>query len=128
MQGKLLKAFIVVVLLLAGLMVVAVIVLPLIIDPNDYKDEIATAVREQTGRTLAIEGDISLSVFPWLGLDIGPTRFSNAEGFADPDMASMEAWKAWRSAASRWSMPGWSGMTAPRIPGTKSMTYPLPPG
>ena len=91
MKGKLLKSLIGVLLLLVGLMVVAVIVLPLIIDPNDYKDEIATAVREQTGRTLAIEGDISLSVFPWLGLDIGPTRFSNAEGFADPDMASMEA-------------------------------------
>ncbi len=91
MQGKLLKFLIGSVFVLIGLTVVAVIVLPLIIDPNDYKGEIATAVREQTGRTLEIEGDISLSVFPWLGLDIGPTRLSNAEGFTDPDMASMDA-------------------------------------
>ena len=91
MMGKLLKFLLGALFLLAGLIVVAVIVLPLVIDPNDYKDEIATAVREQTGRTLEIEGDISLSVFPWLGLDIGPTRLSNAEGFAQPDMASMDA-------------------------------------
>ncbi len=91
MMGKPLKFLLGALFLLIGLMVVAVIVLPLIIDPNDYKDEIATAVREQTGRTLEIEGDISLSVFPWLGLDIGPTRLSNAEGFTDPDMASMKA-------------------------------------
>ncbi len=91
MMGKLLKFLLGALFLLAGLIVVAVIVLPLIIDPNDYKDEIATAVREKTGRTLEIEGDISLSVFPWLGLDIGPTRLSNAEGFAEPDMASMDA-------------------------------------
>jgi len=91
MQGKLLKFLIGALFLLIGLIVVAVIVLPLIVDPNDYKDEMAAAVREKTGRTLEIEGDISLSVFPWLGLDIGPTRLSNAEGFADPDMASMDA-------------------------------------
>ena len=91
MQGKLLKFLIGVLFLLVGLIVVAVIVLPLVIDPNDYKDEIASAVIEKTGRTLEIEGDISLSVFPWLGLDIGPTRLSNAEGFAEPDMASMDA-------------------------------------
>jgi AsmA protein len=91
MMGKPLKILLGALFLLVGLIVVAVIVLPLIIDPNDYKDEIASAVIEKTGRTLEIEGDISLSVFPWLGLDIGPTRLSNAEGFAEPDMASMDA-------------------------------------
>lgn len=91
MKGKPLKFLFGFLLLLAGLVVVAVVVLPLIIDPNDYKDEIATAVQEKTGRTLEIEGDISLSVFPWLGLDIGPTRLSNAAGFDEPHMASMDA-------------------------------------
>ena len=63
----------------------------MVIDPNDYKDEIAATVEKQTGRTLSIEGDLALSVFPWLGLDIGPTQLSNAEGFAAPYMARMEA-------------------------------------
>ena len=90
MKGKPLKFLFGFLFLLVGLVVVAIVVLPLIIDPNDYKDEIATAVREQTGRTLEIEGDISLSVFPWLGLDIGPTRLSNASGFEEPYMARMD--------------------------------------
>ena len=40
---------------------------------------------------MTIEGDLALSVFPWLGLDIGPTQLSNADGFDAPYMARMEA-------------------------------------
>ena len=90
-MGKFLKVIFGVLFLVVGLVIVAAIVLPLVIDPNDYKDEITRKVAEQTGRTLAIEGDIDLSVFPWLGLDIGPTQFSNAPGFGDQPMARMEA-------------------------------------
>lgn len=56
-------------------------------DPNDYKERISAAVKEQTGRDLVIEGEISLSLFPWLGLSLGETRLSNAEGFADEPFA-----------------------------------------
>jgi len=73
-----------------GLIIALVVALPFIIDPNDYKDEIAGVVKEHTGRVLTIEGDLGLSVFPWLGLEIGPTQFSNAEGFGEQPMASME--------------------------------------
>jgi AsmA protein len=90
-MGKLLKFLLGLVVLLVVLVVIAVVVLPMVIDPNDYKDEIAATVEKQTGRTLSIEGDLALSVFPWLGLDIGPTQLSNAEGFAAPYMARMEA-------------------------------------
>ena len=90
-MGKLLKFILWLVAALVLLVVIAAVVLPMVIDPNDYKDEIATAVEEQTGRTLTIEGDIGLSVFPWLSLDIGPTQLSNATGFEEPSMASMQA-------------------------------------
>ena len=90
-MGKLLKVILWLVVSLVALVAIAVVVLPMVVDPNDYKAEIATAVEEQTGRTLTIEGDIELSVFPWLGLDIGPTQFSNATGFDEPAMARMEA-------------------------------------
>ncbi len=89
-MGKLLKILLGVVALAAGLLIVLAVVLPFLIDPNDYKDQIAATVREKTGRTLSIDGDISLSVFPWLGLDIGPTRLSNAQGFGEQPMASMQ--------------------------------------
>jgi AsmA protein len=89
-MGKLLKIVLTLLAVAVGLILVLAIVLPLIVDPNDYKDEIAAAVREKTGRTLTIDGDIGLSVFPWLGLDIGATRLSNAPGFEERPMASME--------------------------------------
>jgi len=89
-MGKFLKIIIGLGVVVVGLVVVLAIVLPLIIDPNDYKDEVAAAVEKNTGRTLTIEGDIGLSVFPWLGLDIGSTQLSNAAGFGEQPMATVE--------------------------------------
>ena len=40
------------------LFVAAAIVLPLIIDPNDYKQELIAQVKERTGRDWRIDGDI----------------------------------------------------------------------
>ncbi|MGD8619433.1 MAG: AsmA family protein [Gammaproteobacteria bacterium] len=90
-MARLLKLIGALVAILAALVVVAIIVLPLVIDPNDYKDEIAAEVARHTGRTLTIEGDMALSVFPWLGLDIGPAELSNAAGFEVPYMARMKS-------------------------------------
>ena len=73
------------------LVVLAAIVLPLIIDPNDYRDQIETTVEDQTGRQMAIEGDLTLSVFPWLGVDIGRVRLGNPEGFGDEPFAAVES-------------------------------------
>jgi len=89
-MGKLLKVVIGLIALAAALIIALALVLPFIIDPNDFKSRIADAVQENTGRALNIDGDISLSVFPWLGLEIGPTRLSNAPGFGEQPMASMQ--------------------------------------
>jgi AsmA protein len=82
-----------IILSLVGLFVVlvlaAVIIVPLVVDPNDYRDEIARTVEEDTGRSFEIEGDISLSVFPWLGLEIGRTRLGNPPGFGSEDFAEI---------------------------------------
>ena len=89
--GKLLKILISVVVVVLGLVAVMAVALLFLVDPNDYKDQIASQVETHTGRTLSIEGDMALSIFPWLGLDIGRTRLSNAEGFGDQPMARMDA-------------------------------------
>lgn len=72
---------------LVGLLVVvvlaAVIIIPLVVDPNDYRDDIAQAVTEETGREFEIEGELSLSVFPWLGLEVGRMRLGNPPGFGE---------------------------------------------
>jgi len=76
------------------LLVVAALAVTLLLDPNDYRDTIAGKVREQTGRELAIEGEIKLSLFPWLGLELGAMELGNAKGFADKPFARIEAAEA----------------------------------
>jgi len=76
--------------LLLLLLVVIAIALPFIVDPNDYKPEITQAVKQNTGRNLTLKGDIKLSVFPWLGLELGETRLSNARGFGKKPFVKME--------------------------------------
>jgi AsmA protein len=64
--------------------VAAVIIVPMVFDPNDYKDDIESLVEKETGRSWDLSGDIGLSIFPWLGFDLGPLTLGNAPGFA-PD-------------------------------------------
>ena len=72
------------------LIVAAIIIIPLVVDPNDFKPEIQQAVKDKTGRDLAIPGDIELSVFPWVALELGEVSLSNAEGFGDQPMAKVD--------------------------------------
>lgn len=65
------------------LLVVATFVLPMVVDPNDYKDEISAAVAEKTGRELTIDGEIKWSVFPSIGLELSDVSLSNLEGFGE---------------------------------------------
>ncbi|MGB0721980.1 MAG: AsmA family protein [Gammaproteobacteria bacterium] len=73
------------------LLVVAIVVIPMVIDPNDFKGQIAGQVKKATGRDLTIEGDIGLSVFPWVGLELGKTRLGEAPEFGSGDFAVVEA-------------------------------------
>ena len=90
-MGKIFRILGLAVAALVVLVVVAAVVLPLLIDPNDFKGQIVEQVRDKTGRSLEIEGDIALSVFPWLGLAIGPTRLSNAPGFGAQPFVEVQA-------------------------------------
>ncbi len=86
---KALKITGIVVGILILLVIVLALALPFLINPNRYKDDIAAAVKEKTGRELVIQGDIKLSMFPWLGVQIGPMELSNAEGFGGAPFAAI---------------------------------------
>lgn len=75
------KIFLAVVGGFIALVAAAAIALPLLFNPNDYKDEAAKAVRDATGRELAINGDIELTLFPWLGASVAEVTLGNAQGF-----------------------------------------------
>ncbi len=72
------------------LLVVAAIWLVFIFDPNDFKQTLTDQVAEQTGRELTVDGDIGLSFFPWLAVELGPARLSNAQGFGDEPFVAIE--------------------------------------
>ncbi len=52
----------------AVLILLAIIIVPRVFEPNDYREQIADLVQQKTGRELQLNGDLSLSVFPWLGI------------------------------------------------------------
>jgi AsmA protein len=59
----------------------------LLVNPNHYKGRIAAAVEESTGREL-LTGDIKLSVFPWIALELGATTLGNPPGFSEEPFLS----------------------------------------
>lgn len=62
------------------LILAAVIVVPMVLDPNDYRDELSALVKDKTGRDLTLSGDLKISVFPWLGVKTQGLTFSQPEG------------------------------------------------
>ena len=73
----------------ATLLIATAIFIVMTFDPNDYKDEITAAARDATGRELQIQGDLKLSLFPWLGIEIGAMELSNAAGFGPEPFAKI---------------------------------------
>jgi AsmA protein len=77
---------------LVALVLIGVLVVVWLVDPNRFKPRIERAVRDATGREFTLVGDIELGFFPWLSLRTGEGRFGNAPGFGTEPMVS------WRSA------------------------------
>lgn len=65
------------------------LILPRMLDPNAYRDDLVRVVSERTGRTLMLDGKIGLSVFPWLGLELNGVTLANAPGFGDAPMLAV---------------------------------------
>ena len=60
-------------------------------DPNDYREQIEEIVAQETGRTLTIEGDIGLAVFPCCSVELNRTVLSNPPGFGEDVFFSIDA-------------------------------------
>jgi len=75
-----------VVLPLTGIMVIVFALAAYLVatfDPNQYKPQIVQAVKDNTGRTLKLDGDIKLSFFPDLGATLGKASLSERENDAE---------------------------------------------
>ena len=67
----------IVVAALVGLIVLGLAAILLLVDPNDYRDDIAQLVQQKTGRPLAIRGKLDLKVFPRIALGIHDVTLGN---------------------------------------------------
>jgi len=75
-----------VLLIVVGIIVVAVaaaVIAPSFIDWNKYKSEIAGPIERATGRSLVMNGDLSLSVLPTPRVSASDVRLSTAGGDRD---------------------------------------------
>lgn len=70
--------------------VALVLIVGMLFDPNDYKDQITAAVSDATGRTLTLDGDLELELFPRLRIAVGAASLSNAAGFGDEPFAALD--------------------------------------
>ena len=90
-MSRALKIIGILVVTVVAVAIFAAIVFVLVFDPNDYRDRISEGVKETTGRELVIEGDLELSLFPWLAIELGRTQLGNAPGFDNTPFASFDS-------------------------------------
>lgn len=75
---------------LVALFVIVLLCIWLFVDPNAFKGRIAQEVKTATGRELTLTGDIKLSVFPWIALELGPASLGNPPGFGTEPFVSVK--------------------------------------
>ena len=68
---------------LVGLIILGIVALLLFVDPNDYRDDIASLVEQKTGRPLEIRGELGLKVFPWVAINLNDVTLGNPPGYGD---------------------------------------------
>ena len=90
-MSKTIKWIIGIIGILISLIIIISLILPLFIDPNDYKEAIAQKIQEQTGREVSIPGDIKLDV-SLIGLatvfSLGDINLSSSKDFPDTEFFS----------------------------------------
>ena len=84
------KIILSIIVALVFLIIITIFTLSFFIDPNNFKPEIAAAVKDKTGRDLTMSGGLKLSIFPWLGISTGKMALGNAAGFQDRPFATVE--------------------------------------
>lgn len=72
------------------LLIAALIIFVATFDANLYKKQLSEIVKQQTGRELIIDGDLTLRAFPNFALKIGQAQLQNADGFTPAAFARID--------------------------------------
>ncbi|MBG0780209.1 MAG: AsmA family protein, partial [Desulfotignum balticum] len=89
-MSRLIKWVVGIVVILVVLMVAAVVLVPMLLDVQQYKPRLEELVTRQTGRTFTMGNDMDVSVFPWVGVRLSDVRLGNPEGFTATDMVAVD--------------------------------------
>jgi len=76
---------------LVGLLIVALLVVPLLVDIDSYKPEIVAQVKRATGRDVVIDGPIRLSLLPVPSVRVDGVKFFNMPGSKNPNMVEVKS-------------------------------------
>lgn len=76
--------------ILLVLIVVALVAFVATFDANNYKPQIIEQVESATGRDFRIDGDIRLSIFPWVGIKVEDVSLGNDRGFKAKNLAAIK--------------------------------------
>jgi AsmA protein len=74
---------------LVVLLVLSAVVFAMRFDPNRYKPQVENLVKEKTGRTLKLRGDLEVAFWPSLGVKVGGVTFS--ERANDQDFVALDS-------------------------------------
>jgi AsmA protein len=74
---------------LGGLVLLGLLAIRLLVDPNEYKAGLQAAFRDATGRELTLAGPLSLSIFPWLAVATSDAAVSNRAGYGEEPFARL---------------------------------------
>lgn len=75
-------------------LILAIIIVPMVVDVNKYRPQIEAQVTKATGRPFTLGGDIKPSVFPWVGISLADLRLGNPSGFKEKEFVSVDFFEA----------------------------------
>lgn len=78
---------------LLGVLVIGVLALPFVLPLEMFKDDIAVAVQDATGRSFTVGGKLSLSIIPDVTFEMTDVRLGNGQGFSEADFAELSSLK-----------------------------------
>jgi AsmA protein len=73
------------------LVVIAIVIIVTLVDPNRFKGRIETSVREATGYPFKIDGDLDIAWYPWIAVRTGPARLGKGEPLVQWESARVGA-------------------------------------
>jgi uncharacterized protein involved in outer membrane biogenesis len=76
---------------IVGLLIVALLVAPSFFDLDKYKPQLISEVKKATGRDLAVDGPVSLSLLPLPSVSVTGVKFQNLPGSKNPNMVEIKS-------------------------------------